>query len=239
MKGKKATKEAFTELAPRYEETVDDELQTFWGWSYQGFVDNLIQQTPIKPGDKILDIATGTAVIPRHIMKRAENPEFRIFGLDITESMLAHGKQKIDPDHFGSVISLTCGDAMALPFDEDSFDVIITGLASHHIDIPLMLKEIKRVLKRGGTLSMIDVGASYLWRLPLVKGVLRMAAFMYFLLKENFSRAWAEAAAVTNVWTLEKWNRELLSLGFKDVKIRKIPSKNKWIPDPLAIYVSS
>jgi len=43
---KDTVQEAYTDLAPRYEKTVDDELRTFWGWSYEGFVDHLIQHPP-------------------------------------------------------------------------------------------------------------------------------------------------------------------------------------------------
>lgn len=235
MKGKKAVKEAFTELAPRYEETVDEELRTFWGWSYEGFVDHLIEQTPIKPGDMILDIATGTAVIPRKLIKEDHKPGARIVGLDITESMLMNAKRKIPPDQFDVNICLTCGDAMALPYKNETFDIVVTGLATHHINIPLMFTEIKRVLKKDGILSMIDVGASPIWRLPLVRSMLRVFTFFYFLIKENSTRAWAEATAVTNVWTLDNWYKELDQLGFQDIKINKITSQRKWIPDPLAI----
>jgi len=49
---------------------------------------------------------------------------------------------------------------MALPFSPQSFDVVISGLASHHMNIPLMLSEKKRVLKPGGLLSIIDIGMS-------------------------------------------------------------------------------
>ena len=39
--------ETFTELAPRYEEVVNAELDRFWGWSYVGFVNQLILATSI------------------------------------------------------------------------------------------------------------------------------------------------------------------------------------------------
>jgi ubiquinone/menaquinone biosynthesis C-methylase UbiE len=199
-------------------------------------VDQLNEQTPIKPGDRILDIATGTAVIPRKLINGDKKPGIRIIGLDITESMLVHGKRRIPEDQFDSTINLTCGDAMSLPFIDDSFDVVVTGLATHHINIPLMFAEIMRVLKEDGILSMIDVGASSIWRFPFVKIFLRIFTFFYFLFKENIPRAWAEATAVTNVWTLDKWDSELKRLGFREVTIKSIPSQSKWIPDPFAIF---
>ena len=67
MEEKETIVEAFTELAPRYEYIVDKELQKFWGWSYQSFIDNLIASTPTSSGDRILDIATGTNINPPKI----------------------------------------------------------------------------------------------------------------------------------------------------------------------------
>lgn len=90
MKKKDSVHEAFTELAPRYENVVDHELMTFWGWSYQDFIDRLLEQTTLEPGQKLLDIATGTAVIPRKLADRGFDQN-QIIGLDITEAMLHRG----------------------------------------------------------------------------------------------------------------------------------------------------
>lgn len=234
MRERKAVKEAFTDLAPRYEKTVDGELHTFWGWSYKGFVDQLTEQTPLKANDKVLDIATGTAVIPRTFLIRGiEGHQFT--GLDITEAMLREGQREIDALGTRLPISLTCGDAMALPFASDSYDVVVSGLATHHMDIGKMLSESLRVMKKDGVFSIVDVGISPFWQSGLMRGVSRLIAFVYFLFKENATRAWAEASAVTNVWTPGDWSRELERIGFREVSIQKIPSQRTWSPDPLAI----
>ncbi len=69
MKEKQAIQEAFTELSSHYEEAVDGELNLFWGWSYHKFLEELVNQTTFQENQKILDIATGTLVIPRKILK--------------------------------------------------------------------------------------------------------------------------------------------------------------------------
>ncbi len=234
MKEKQAVQEAFTELSSHYEEAVDGELQAFWGWSYKDFVEELVKRTAIKQDQKILDIATGTSVIPRKILTK-KIKGIHITGLDITESMLRQGKKKIGASGFNTSISLSCGDAMALPFHGQSFDVVVSGLASHHMNIPLMLSEMKRVLKPGGLLSVIDVGTSPFWELPISKAIARVIAFLYFLIKENRSRAWAEAAAVSNLRTPEGWQDDLHKAGFNDISITKLSSKYHWAPEPLSI----
>jgi ubiquinone/menaquinone biosynthesis C-methylase UbiE len=234
MKEKKAIQETFKELSPRYEEAMDDELHVFWGWNYQRFLDELIKRTSFRENQKILDIATGTSVIPRKIME-LRIPGIHIIAQDITEKMLQHGKNKISPAHLDRSIFLACSDAMALPFPSQEFDLIVSGLASHHMNIPLMLSEMNRVLMPEGVISIIDVGSSPLWERPIMKFVAKIFAFFYFLIKETPKRAWMEASSITNLRTPEGWERELSTLGFQDIKITKLLSRYKFLPEPLAI----
>lgn len=226
--------EAFTELAPRYEKVVDNELNLFWGWSYVGFVDRLIESTPISDGDIILDLATGTSVIPRRLVEKVKK-KYQVIGLDITAQMLKRGKEKIDQEKANLNIHLTCGDAMVMPFRKESFNVVMCGLATHHMNVPLMLSEIKRVLRNGGRISLADAGGSRLWHLSVIRVLIRTAAFLYFLAVENISRAWAEAAAVSNIRTVDDWNSILSEFGFVDIRITRLASKRFWAPDPLVL----
>ncbi len=234
MKKKQLVHKAFTELAPRYEAVVDGELNAFWGWSYQDFVNQLVDRTDILNNQRILDIATGTSIIPRKIIKK-KIPGIHITGLDITESMLRQGKKKISSAVFNTIISLTCADAMKLPFADNSFDLVVSGLASHHMDIPVMLSEMKRVLNPSGLLSIIDAGTSPFWEIPIMRGLIRVCAFVYFIIKENPTRAWAEATDITNLRTPEGWQDELEAAGFRSVEIVKLPSRYPWLPEPVAI----
>jgi ubiquinone/menaquinone biosynthesis C-methylase UbiE len=226
--------DTFTELAPQYEEVVNAELNRFWGWSYSAFVNHLIQMTPISGRSRILDLATGTGVIPRKVISEGfnQNP---IHGLDITRSMLARARKKLNAEGVQDRVQLVCASAMEIPYASESFDLVTCALATHHMDVKLLLSETARILDRGGMLSMADVGGSDLWKLPVVKFFLRIAALVYFLIKENKSRAWAEAAAVSNVRSREEWFELLVRAGFQDVKITKLTSKYRWIPEPLVI----
>ena len=91
MEDKEVVVEAFTELAPRYESVVNNELNKFWGWSYDGFIKFLIDNTIIQDNELLLDIATGTGVSPRAVMQA--NSNCKIVGVDITQAMLRHGKE--------------------------------------------------------------------------------------------------------------------------------------------------
>ncbi|HSL46104.1 MAG TPA: methyltransferase domain-containing protein [Anaerolineales bacterium] len=225
--------ETFTELAPRYEEVVNAELNRFWGWSYEGFVDRLMEMTPLSPGAKILDLATGTGVIP--IKMIAGGHDGPIHGLDITRSMLVRAQKKLTAREIQGKVHLLCASAMEIPYASNSFRLVTCALATHHMDVRCLLSETYRILSTDGMLSIADVGGSDLWKLPIVKFLLRIAAFLYFLFKENTNRAWAEAQAVSNVRSPDEWFGLLQEAGFRDIKITKLRSKHRWIPEPLVM----
>jgi len=226
--------ETFTELAPRYEEVVNAELNRFWGWSYTGFVNQLLQATPFPTKGKMLDLATGTGVIPISVASNGHGMS-RVHGLDITMSMLAGARKKLVSGENKTQIELVCASAMDIPYAGGSFDLVTCALATHHMDVKLLLSESMRILRDDGVLSIADVGGSNLWKIPVVKVFLRIAAFIYFLLQENIHRAWAEAGAVSNVRSKEEWFDLLTEAGFRNIKITKLKSKHRWVPEPLVI----
>ena len=226
--------ETFTELAPRYEEVVNAELDRFWGWSYIGFVNQLIQATPIPKKGKMLDLATGTGVIPITVASNGYGMS-RVHGLDITMSMLARARKKLVSGDIKNQVDLVCASAMDIPYASESFDLVTCALATHHMDVKLLLSEAWRILHEDGMLSIADVGGSKLWKNPVIKFFLRIAAFVYFLLQENVHRAWAESDAVANVRSKEEWFDLLTETGFRNIKITKLKSKHRWVPEPLVI----
>ena len=149
--------EAFSEMAPRYEQVVDSELKRFWGWSYSGFVNILLASIPLKPNDVILDVATGTGVIPS-LLYKAGLPGNHIHGLDITLSMLKHAKKRLADQNGHVNQNLVCASAMEMPYANASFTKITCGLATHHMDVKQLISESYRVLQNGGLLTIADVG---------------------------------------------------------------------------------
>jgi ubiquinone/menaquinone biosynthesis C-methylase UbiE len=226
--------DTFTELAPRYEEVVNAELNRFWGWSYVAFVNRLIEMTPIGERGRMLDLATGTGVIPRKVIAEGLSRD-SLHGLDITRSMLVRAQKKITAEAIQDRVHLVCASAMEIPYANASFDLVTCALATHHMDVRQLLSETSRILGKRGMLSMADVGGSELWKLPIIKFFLRILAFVYFWIKENASRAWAEAEAVSNVRSREEWFELLIQAGFEEIKIIKLKSKHRWIPEPLVI----
>jgi ubiquinone/menaquinone biosynthesis C-methylase UbiE len=225
--------EAFTDLAANYEQTVDGELKQFWGMSYRDFVDELVQFAAINAADDVLDLATGTAVIPLSIADQVGSGG-SIVGLDITQAMLKYAAESISLSYQGEKITLVCASALGMPFMKDHFDMIICGLGMHHMDASLLLPEMWRVIKPGGKLVLADVGASSFWRSWVGKGLLRILLYGYGISRKS-ARAQAEVEAFPNVRTKEEWSDLLSSVGFVGINVEEIDPRRPWFPSGLTI----
>lgn len=209
--------EAFTELAPRYVETVDRELRQFWGLSYKDFILRLLEVAPITDGGLVLDVATGTAQIPLALASAPPNGN-TIIGLDITPAMLRAGRANVQARGLASRIHLLCASAMEMPLATGVFDLAICGLATHHMQVPHLLSEIQRILKPGGHLVMADVAAPAHWRSRVGSRLILVAARVYSLTHRS-ARTKAEIAALSNILTSHEWLKTLAELGFVEIEV--------------------
>jgi ubiquinone/menaquinone biosynthesis C-methylase UbiE len=222
--------EAFTELAASYEETMEEELRMLWGVDYGTFVQRLTGLVAIEPGDRILDVATGTARIPAALAV-ADGGEDHIVGLDITWRMLMHGQAQLRRTEKAADIAFVCASAMAMPLEAASFDVVICGLGMHHMDVPTVLREVHRVLADGGRLVLATVGARPYWQAPAVRSLMHGITFLYFRVQGHTARARAEAAATSNINTADEWRDILADAGFTEIDVRpEFTPRHTWYP---------
>ena len=102
---------------------------------------------PIGPGcaDRVLDLGSGTGFCASQLVDRI--PAAEIVSLDIAETMLHYASAQGNRDREAWV----CGDAEALPFTGDTFDMVVSNLAMQWCPgINCLLDELFRVLKPGG-----------------------------------------------------------------------------------------
>jgi demethylmenaquinone methyltransferase / 2-methoxy-6-polyprenyl-1,4-benzoquinol methylase len=96
-----------------------------------------------------LDVATGTGLVARELLGRAE----QVTGVDLSLEMLREG-EKLD----GGRVSMLAGDALALPFKDASFDAATIGYGVRNTADPQgSLDELFRVLKPGGRVAVLDI----------------------------------------------------------------------------------
>ena len=108
-----------------------------------------------RPAQRLLDVAGGTGDIAFRFLKRA--PGASAVVLDMTESMLVEGRKRADAEAMADRLDWVTGDAMALPFEDNVFDVYTISFGIRNVTrIPDALSEAYRVLKPGGRLMVLE-----------------------------------------------------------------------------------
>lgn len=148
----KLVEEMFDNIAPTYD-TLNHRLS--WdidkGWRKKA----IKQLAPYKP-KKILDIATGTgdfAILSAQMLQPSQ-----LIGADISEGMMNIGREKVDKMKLNHIISFQKEDCLNLTFEDESFDAITTAFGIRNFqDLDKGLKEMCRVLRKGGHLSIVEL----------------------------------------------------------------------------------
>lgn len=105
-------------------------------------------------GETILDIGSGFGTLTMELAKN--NPDSQVYGLDLHDSLT--GQAQMNAEVLGiENVEFRTGSAYALPFERDSVDTATCFFMLHHLeDIKFALFEIKRVLKKGGSLTAVE-----------------------------------------------------------------------------------
>jgi ubiquinone/menaquinone biosynthesis C-methylase UbiE len=153
----------------------------------------------------------------------------------LTFEMLLNGKKRLVNSSYENQAALVCASAHQMPFMHGSFDQAVCCLATHHMNADDLLTNIHQILKPGGKLHIADAGGSSKWKIKSIRFLIKTAAFLFFLITENLSRALAESAAIGNIHTAHDWEELINIHGFVDIKINQMKSKRFWTPDPILI----
>lgn len=148
----KQVEEMFNNIAPTYD-TLNHRLS--WdidkGWRKKA----IAQLQPFSPRH-ILDIATGTGDFAI-LAARMLTPE-KLIGADISEGMMDIGRQKVKRARLEQIISFEKEDCLQLSYPENSFDAVTAAFGIRNFpDLDRGLKEIFRVLKPDGHLSIVEL----------------------------------------------------------------------------------
>lgn len=168
---------------------------------------------------KALDIATGTGDL---VIMMAQKGIEEVVGLDISPGMLEIGKQKVKNEGLEGTIDMVIGDSENLPFKDGAFDAITVAFGVRNFeDLELGLKEIHRVLKPGGTFTVLET--SQPTKFPVKQGFQFYSKYIIPTVGKLFSKDknaynyLPESAAAFPFG--EKFNNILLKTGFNSSKI--------------------
>lgn len=153
-KGDKGTQveQMFDNIAPSY-----DKLNHRLSWNIdRGWRRKAIRQLAAEHPQQLLDIATGTgdfAIMAAKMLK----PQ-RIVGADISEGMMEIGRRKVMQMNLQDTVTFEKQDCMSLDYPDGSFDAVTAAFGIRNFpDLDKGLREMCRVLRKGGQLSIVEL----------------------------------------------------------------------------------
>jgi ubiquinone/menaquinone biosynthesis C-methylase UbiE len=123
----------------------------------------VLELAAVRDRDRVLEVAVGTGVVFENIVKR--NPHGLNEGLDLSPSMLRRAQKRLE--RYGPAsYHLRLASAYQLPFADNSFDLVINAFMLDLLpeaDFPLILAEMKRVLKPSGRVVLSTMSFGDRW----------------------------------------------------------------------------
>ncbi|GAB4390592.1 MAG: bifunctional demethylmenaquinone methyltransferase/2-methoxy-6-polyprenyl-1,4-benzoquinol methylase UbiE [Thermodesulfovibrionales bacterium] len=182
----------------------------------------VVEHPAIRKGGKILDVCTGTGELA---LPMAENlgPDGQVVGIDFCRDMLALAKEKARARANSHPLRVSFGvsDARSLEFPDDSFDAVTVAFGMRNIpDNTVALREIKRVLKPGGTFLCLELTRpDRRWFLPFYRlyafGVMPRVGKLITRSNEPYSYL---PASIFGFCSPEEFRQVIEGCGFASVK---------------------
>ena len=171
----------------------------------------LIDQVNPLPGQRVLDVATGTGLVAFALARRG----CEVIGLDQSEDMLGVARRHLsERPKLASRVTFVRGQAETLPFDDGEFDALtFTYLLRYVDDRAATMRELARVVKPDGRIGMVEFGVPgslplrAAWRLhtraglPLIGRVVSPAWFeVGRFLGANIEALYTQEPDLTALW---------------------------------------
>jgi len=197
-----------------------DAIHVFGAWAEAGRAEPMgrshaprasqaLEQLPVRPGDRAIDLGCGEGWASRRLAVRT-GPEGEVVGLDGSGAMLVRARATPTSARY------LLGDLLALPFDDGRFDHAFSMEALYYVDIDAALAEVARVLRPGG----------------------HLAVCADFYAEHEASHSWPEELGLTmDLRSQVGWERAVAAAGFRDVRSERLadPAKPSH-PGTLAVF---
>jgi len=195
----------------------------------------LVSEVAPEPGQRIVDVATGTGMVAVELLARAD---CSVVGLDQSREMLAVARTRFAAAELSPAerspaahrrVELVEGQAEALPFADESFDALTFTYLLRYVDDPqATMRELARVVRPGGRVASLEFGvppwapARAAWRLYTAVGLPALGRLA--------SREWAQVGRFLGPSIRGFYERHPLErivgyweqAGLQDVRVRRM-----------------
>ena len=120
-----------------------------------------LDRARIVAGETVLDVGCGTGTLAIAAARRV-GPSGAVHGIDPSEDLLRRARKKARRAA-GVDVDFLVGSGEALPFADESFDLVLTTLVLHHLPHDALrdsVREMRRVLRPMGRLLIVDIGGA-------------------------------------------------------------------------------
>lgn len=177
----------------------------------------LVSRIEAGPGDRVLDVATGTGAVARELIRQKG---CSVVGVDQSAEMLAEAHRRLNGH-----AELVEASAESLPFADGEFDALTFTYLLRYVDDPeAALRELARVVRPGGTIAGLEFGLpGGVWRVPWevhVRAVLPGAGLAY-------RRGWREAGSFLGPSIrkhYERWPLEAQLEAWREAGVTEVAS---------------
>ncbi|OWA37114.1 bifunctional demethylmenaquinone methyltransferase/2-methoxy-6-polyprenyl-1,4-benzoquinol methylase [Saccharibacillus sp. O16] len=144
--------DVFQQIAPKY-----DRMNNIISFNrHKAWRKFAMRKMAVSQGDSAIDLCCGTCDWTISLAEASKGGP--ITGLDFSQAMLDVGRQKLKVAPYGDQITLIQGNAMELPFADNSFDYATIGFGLRNVpDLVQVLQEMRRVVKPGGMVVCLEV----------------------------------------------------------------------------------
>lgn len=226
------TKKWFRNWANEYDRTLGKLKR------HHDLLDLVVRSSCVTAGETVLDVGCGTGLLTLKFLKAAD---CQVTGVDNSPVMLEIFKRKINPRSLKGKIAFRKADASALPFADNSFDVIASTVTLHHVvDKYPVIKKIHNILKPGGRFVIGDLDLDTTGQ---VTDVVRLSRVMDYLKAElTLAAKDGGEAAISRMFdngkkhlfndgeyciSFKQWSQISRKAGFRKIIINTLPGF-KW-----------